>query len=482
MTEEKSDPGVVLNSEAEKKSQEDGQNTSTPPVKSPPKRVWDQPKRPTPDDVAELIKNGVEEGQRSEKFHYVVKSLKELGRSIDQIQKELAQFPEGIAKKYSKRLRAEIERSFDKPSSSISRTGKTSNIIHVASVRSRNYQWLWKGHLLKGAQELLTGIPGLGKSQLQISLVASATNPNKPWPDGTPSGPPCNVIMLTAEDTIEECVRPRLLAANADINRVWILDCIKEDDKHRQFLLHEDLDELEKLARKIGDVGLVTIDPITAYMGPKMDSHKSTEVRSQLGPLKVFAERTDIAVSTITHPPKASGAKAIDHFIGSQAFIAAGRVGHICVEEFVTTEDGDRRPTGRILYANPKNNAAPKSPTYAFRLKECFVENDYVSGGAVIAPFVDWEGPVDVTADEAVAGAMPVNKKEHKQQQLQKLISQFLKDGPVEQSTIQSQAEEMGFSHGQLRRAREKLGIVSERVGGVGPAGRWVWKRDEEEG
>ena len=57
-----------------------------------------------------------------------------------------------------------------------------------------------------------------------------------------------------------------------------------------------------------------------------MDSHKATEVRAQLGPLKDFSERTNVAVSAITHPAKNANAKAIDHFIGSQAFILPLRV------------------------------------------------------------------------------------------------------------------------------------------------------------
>jgi hypothetical protein len=36
-----------------------------------------------------------------------------------------------------------------------------------------------------------------------------------------------------------------------------------------------------------------------------------------LGPLKDFAERMNVAISTITHPPKSSSQRAIDHFIGS---------------------------------------------------------------------------------------------------------------------------------------------------------------------
>jgi hypothetical protein len=109
-----------------------------------------------------------------------------------------------------------------------------------------------------------------------------------------------------------------------DLTRVHILKYIKTDRYKRQFLLSEDLGKLEKLVAEMGNVGLVTLDPITAYMG-KTSSSQPTDVRWQLGPLKDFAEQTNVAVSTVTHPAKNPGPRAIDHFIGSQAFIAAGR-------------------------------------------------------------------------------------------------------------------------------------------------------------
>jgi len=256
---------------------------------------------------------------------------------------------------------------------------KSSLVIRASDIRPRSKAWLWEGHLLRGAQELLTGVPGLGKSQVQISFVACLTA-GLPWPDKKPAGPTMSVIMLTAEDTLDQEVIPRLMAARADLTKVHILKWIKSDGKNRQFLLNEDLDQLEKIAAEIGDVGMLTVDPITAYMGGKVDSHKATEVRSQLGPLKDWAERTGIAVSSITHPPKSGGQKAIDQFIGSQAFIAAGRIGHICVEEFEEDEDKNRKATGRVLFANPKNNAHVKMDVLAFRVEQVFVENDHVTG------------------------------------------------------------------------------------------------------
>jgi putative DNA primase/helicase len=260
---------------------------------------------------------------------------------------------------------------------------RDAQLIVASDVIPKPKDWLWEGHLLRGALELLSGLPGLGKSQVQINLVA-CVSAGLPWPDGTAGMKPANVIMLTAEDTLEQEVVPRLLAAKADLTRVHILKCIKSDGAGQQFFLGEDLDVLEKTVAKIGNVALITIDPITAYMGGKIDSHKTTEVRSQLGPLKDFAERMNVAISAITHPPKSSSQKAIDHFIGSQAFIAAGRIGHVCIEEI--DKDGDK--TGRILFANAKNNPHTKMPTLAFRVVEEIIGQDEDSRLPITAPHV----------------------------------------------------------------------------------------------
>jgi hypothetical protein len=61
------------------------------------------------DDIDRLIKHGAPEGQRSEAFSRVVWSLAGQGLSLDQIEEELGRHPNGIASKYTKRLRGEIE-------------------------------------------------------------------------------------------------------------------------------------------------------------------------------------------------------------------------------------------------------------------------------------------------------------------------------------------------------------------------------------
>src|SRR5262245_7982511 len=80
-------------------------------------------------------------------------------------------------------------------------------MIRASAIPPQNVSWLWEGHLPGNSLELLAGLPGLGKSQIQCQYVASVTT-GRPWPDGTNGQAPRNVIMLTAEDTPQRYPHP----------------------------------------------------------------------------------------------------------------------------------------------------------------------------------------------------------------------------------------------------------------------------------
>jgi hypothetical protein len=348
-------------------------------------------------------------------------------------------------------------------------------LVCAADVVPRGKDWLWEGHLLRGAQELMTGIPGLAKSQVQCSYTAHVTT-GKAWPNGWPGlVVPMSVIMVTAEDVLDQEVVPRLIAAGANLAKVHILKCIKTDNKQRQFLISEDLEKLAKEVARLGDVALITLDPITAYMGGKINSHKTTEVRSQLGPLKDFAEHVNVALSTVTHPPKNAGPRAIDHFIGSQAFIAHGRIGHACIEE-IKPEDGTDeggKPTGRILFTHVKYNPSAKMATLAYRVEVLTVGQDPANGKSITAPYVVWDkGIVDISADAAIA-AVSDHAKGRKRRSATEFLRQLLANGPVDANTIMARARALGISDRQLRNASEELRVVKEKPDF---ASGWVWR------
>ena len=354
--------------------------------------------------------------------------------------------------------------------------GRCYVITNLATVKPRAYRWIWPGHLLRGGLELVAGVPGIGKSQIHCQYATYATT-GRAWPNGMPGITPCRVIILTAEDNTANTLVPRLLAAGADLSRITQLDAIRRNNRDEMFLLNEDLLVLEQLIQDLGEVGLVLIDPITAYMGHNkhFDSHRATDVRSQLGPLKTLAERTDVAFSAVTHPPKRASQQALDHFIGSQAFIAAARVGHLCVAEMETDDDGGNIKTGRQLFTNVKPSpGTPMQPTLIYRLD--VVETGYDPDGTLItAPVVRWEGESMLTADEALAAAKPRKGRSA----VQNFLLTILADGPVLQTTIAERGAKHGFSCDQLWRTKQTLGIKAFKQRGGDFNAPWLWALPE---
>jgi hypothetical protein len=347
-------------------------------------------------------------------------------------------------------------------------------LLKVSDITPRVINWHWPGHLACGELAILTGAPDLGKSQLHCFMVATVTT-GRDWPDGAKGPARRKVVMLTAEDNNAHTMRPRLFAAGADLDRVFILNRIHKDNKDRTFLLQEDLDVLEEILRNDPEIGLVTFDPITAFMGGKIDSHRATDVRSQLTPLHDLAERTGVAFSAITHPGKKPGPKAIDHYIGSQAYIAAPRVGDMCQQEL----DEDGKPTGRFLFLNAKHNVFRGRPTLVYRLVQASGGFDPIAKEEIVVSRVEWCGEVDITADQAVAAARAADKGKAASGAVTFLLD-TVAAGPVLRSTIMERGKTRSFSEDQLRRARKKAGIIALKAPGH-LEGAWWWMKPEQE-
>jgi hypothetical protein len=350
-------------------------------------------------------------------------------------------------------------------------------IVPASEVPLENVSWMWPGHLAHGALELLTGDPDLGKSQIHMSYAACVTS-GAPWPDGFPGAPPQRVLLVSAEDNYANTVNPRALAAGVDLKALLYLKALVRNGKQEIFLLSSGLQELEQVLLDYNDIGLVLIDPITAYMSSptsgRFDSHKATDVRSVLGPLKDLSERHQVAISAITHPPKGTKASPLDSFIGSQAYIAAARLGHLCVPETEPGLAGAARNTGRVFYTQVKNNIGLKAVTLAYHLetKDLGLVDRY---GAPLQPAsrVAWEGMVDFTSAEALAQARAVTKT--RGNPAQEFLRDILASGPVLQKIIVERGAAKGLSLPQLRRARKAVGAIAFKRRGGNVISPWLW-------
>src|SRR5262245_26541976 len=166
----------------------------------------------------------------------------------------------------------------------------------MSDIEPEAVDWIWPGRIARGKLTLIAGDPGMGKSQIALDVVARITRA-RIFPDPDKSSAPLgSVLILTAEDAAKDTVRPRLEGVDADLSRVHRLkSAITKDGKATTFRLQADLALLAAKLRAVGDVTLVIIDPITSYMGSKIDSHHVTDVRAVLEPLAAWAEQHHVA-------------------------------------------------------------------------------------------------------------------------------------------------------------------------------------------
>lgn len=331
----------------------------------------------------------------------------------------------------------------------------------ASEINMEPVEWLWTGRLAKGKHTCIAGEPGTGKSQLTTYITAQISMGN-PWPCDEGTAPQGSVIVLSAEDGDSDTIVPRLHAAGADCGRVHIVHAVQQThNSSRGFNLQADIELLEQKIAELGDVALVTIDPISSYLG-KTDSHKNAEVRGVLEPLSAMAERTRVAVLSVTHFSKSGAAnstKAIHRFIGSIAFLGAPRMAFAVVED---ADDAERR-----LFLSVKNNLAAPPQGLAYRLKQTIVDV------GIAASRIDWEpDPVSVSVNEAMA-ADSSNPNRHASEEAEAFLRDLLADTDgVEVKQIKSQADMAGLSWVTIKRAKKRLGIEARKSSMDGP---WVW-------
>jgi putative DNA primase/helicase len=328
----------------------------------------------------------------------------------------------------------------------------------AADIVPEPIRWLWRPRIAIGKQTMLAGEPGLGKSQLTCWIAAAVTTGGL-WPDNHEAAPKGSVIILSAEDDAADTIRPRLDAAGADPNKVYVISAVRgENGKgRRSFNLQADLALLEAEIAKIGDVYLVIVDPVSSYLG-KVDSHRNAELRAVLEPIGEMASRLGVAVLSITHLSKGGGGSANSRIIGSIAFVAQARAAFIVARD---PDDHERR-----LFLPTKNNLGPEGTGLGFRIGQV------VTPTGLLAPSIFWDDlPVTISANEALAPSTETATAPARNE-AEDFLQQVLADGPRPTVQIRAEANSAGVAWPTVRRAKEKLGVKASKVT---LDGGWEW-------
>jgi putative DNA primase/helicase len=335
-------------------------------------------------------------------------------------------------------------------------------------------EWLWPYRFAFGKLGIIAGLPDEGKGQILAYIIAMITTSGL-WPCEEGRAPKGKVVLLTAEDDIEDTVVPRLAAAGADLDQIEIVRMVVPSDnkKERMFSLITDLDMLARKIAAIGNVRLVLIDPISAYMGVKqIDSFRTNDVRSVLAPVVELAARLRIAFIGIMHfNKKTDVTSALLRISDSLAYGATAR--HV----YAVVDDAENK---RKLFVKAKNNLAKhdqQSLAYHFGVKTVGFDQELKK--EISAPYIEWEPkPVAISANEAMQAASN-SKMPQERSSANKFLKDFLAAGPKLQSEVIDAAEANLISEKTLRRAKDDLKIVSEKERGA-LNGPWRWALPEQ--
>jgi hypothetical protein len=319
--------------------------------------------------------------------------------------------------------------------------------------------WLIPGKIPLGKVTLLAGEAKTGKSFVTMWISAAVSSGLEiPCSNGEcmPEG---DVLILSAEDDAADTIKPRLIAAGANADRIYEMTLKSPEGSPYPFTLAH-LDELEEALGRLQCPKVVIIDPITAYIGGRIDDHKDAQLRTLIGPLKALAAKWGIALIVVGHFNKGNGTNALNKIKGSGAYTALARANWIVVKD---PQDPRRR-----LLLSAGMNLAEDPPGLAFRIdpdRRCVVWEDQ---------------PVLMTADEALRSQQEQQRDRSGEREASKvekaeawLDTVFRPGREIPSDDVMKEGESKGFTRGNLFAARKRLPWIKARK--VGFAEGWSW-------
>lgn len=221
------------------------------------------------------------------------------------------------------------------------------DFVPARTVKPASPRWYWRNRIVKDDLNILAGTQGLGKSQVACAIAAEATQRGEV------------VLVISAEDSPETTIVPRLISAGAEFTAPDGSDLLFIWRQAGSWTL-EDAQKLQEWVLRT-EASLVIVDPVAAYVTSKTDTYKDAHVRTLLAPLRAIAEAHECTILAIMHLKKGSEAEAVNNVGGSIAWTAAPRS-----VLMVRRLDDDK--TARVLY-HAKCNVGKEQSALMFSIE-----------------------------------------------------------------------------------------------------------------
>ncbi len=344
-----------------------------------------------------------------------------------------------------------------------------------ADIPLTKVRWLWRWAVPLGKLTIFEGDPGKGKSVVTMDVAARVTM-GRDMPDGQPSGldGPYAVLIISGEDDYSDTIKPRLLAAGVNENRVVRLTLEHDDEGNAiPLTLPTGLTRIrEAIAGAHRDLGLlvklIVIDPITNFLADRTNSNVDPSVRAALYPLSELAQELDVAILLVRHLNKAGEMKAIYRGGGSIAFVAMARSAYVF-------EQHPDQP-GTVVMAPVKANLVPRNEQWSYTYH---LENS----DAYDVPEVRWGEQVRMDADTLLRGH-DGRKDAPERERAKALIVELLEKGALPAKDMEEERKLAGIGESTWKSAKSELGVVSvrERDDKGHRTERWLWRLPIEPG
>lgn len=314
---------------------------------------------------------------------------------------------------------------------------KALNLKKMSEVELQEIEWLWKPYIPFGKMVIIQGDPGEGKTTFALRLAAACSS-GVGLP-GMSLKSPITVIYQTAEDGLGDTIKPRLMEAGADEEKV--INIVEDTDP-----LSLSDERIEKAILETG-ARVMIIDPMQGYIREDIDMNRANEIRGVLKKLSAVADRTGCTIILVGHLNKAKGNSSQYRGLGSIDFRAAARsvllVGRLKNQPYV-----------RVV-VHDKSSLAPEGKSMAFNLGN---EEGF-----------RWlEGYSEITAEELLNGYTEGTKTA----KAEELILDMLDGGKeVYADDIFKAAKNKNISNRTVNEAKKNIKNIKSKKVGKG----WVW-------
>jgi len=318
------------------------------------------------------------------------------------------------------------------------------NLFSMQDVKAEKVKFLWEPYIAEGKITIVQGDPSGGKTNLMLAVAAALTK-GEILPGNNHVSAPANIIFQTAEDGLNDTIKPRLEKLGADCSRVYVIDETKQE-------LSLTDDRIEQAIVKM-DAKLLILDPLQAYLSNGANMNSTNGVRPLMKSLSNVAERTGCAIVIIGHLNKGSGKSqyrglgSIDIYAAARSVLTVGKI------------EINNQQIRAVVHG--KSNIAPPGSSLAFEL-------DPING-------FSWIGECDITLDELLSGRV-FEKDESRLSQAMAFIKAELSAGEVAAAEMVQLATKNGIPKMTLDRAKQTLCVKS-----VKRDNKWYWTLTEKQ-